>query len=182
MPAFARFPYAMTHRSPMADSLAERHSCRMTNPKLLRGRTSDIGACYAITTVCRARQPVFAQAELANKVVAGIQECVRGGAVESIAWVVMPDHMHWLLQLRDPSLSRCLQAFKSRTAHAINFARGCCGPVWQAGFYDHRLRCDEDLRAQAMYVIANPLRQGLVERIEDYPFWWCRWIKRHDDE
>ena len=74
-----------------------------------------------------------------------------------------------------------MQAFKSRTARAINAANGSCGPVWQSGFYDHRLRSDEDLHAQARYIVANPLRQGLVERLQDYPFWWCRWIARQAD-
>ena len=93
-----------------------------------------------------------------------------------MAWVLMPDHVHWLLKLEQGSLGSCMQAFKSRTARGINAVRGASGPVWQAGFYDHQLRNDEDLAAQARYVVANPLRRGLVDRIEDYPHWWCPWI------
>lgn len=90
----------------------------------------------------------------------------------------MPDHPHIVLRLSHRPLSRAIQAFKSRTARAINLPRGTTGPVWQAGFYDHCIRDDEALLRQARYVIENPLRRGLVARCEDYPYWWCRWIDR----
>ncbi|WP_374239357.1 transposase [Thiocapsa sp. C2-2m] len=42
-------------------------------------------------------------------------------AVTSLAWVVMPDHIHWLLQLDDSlSLPSVLKAFKARSAHRVN--------------------------------------------------------------
>jgi len=37
-------------------------------------------------------------------------------------------------------------------------------------------RCDEGLRAVARYVIANPVRAGLAERVGDYPFWDAVWL------
>lgn len=153
----------------------------MSNPKLLRGRVSQPGAYYTLTTVTHERQPVFSEPGLAHIVIAEIENCVRGGLATSIAWVVMPDHLHWLVELRDGSLSRCVQAMKSRSARAINAARGAQGQVWQSGFYDHQVRADEDLISQARYIVANPLRRGLVQCIDDYPFWWCRWIERETD-
>ena len=50
-------------------------------------------------------------------------------------------------------------------------------PVWQEGYYDHGLRDDEDYRAGVRYVMQNPIRAGLVRRVEDYPYiilprWW----------
>ena len=144
----------------------------MSSPRLLVGRDSQPGAVYVVTTVLYRRTPLFLDPALA-RIAAGE---LRTAATESFAWVLMPDHIHWLLRLRDRSLARCVQAFKSRSAHSINVARGTSGAVWQAGYYDHRLRGDEDLRVQARYVVANPLRRGLVTRIEDYPHWWCPWI------
>jgi len=90
----------------------------------------------------------------------------------------MPDHVHWLFTLRRDGLSDCLRRFKSRSAHTINLVRQVPGPVWQSGFYDHRLRDDEDLRVQARYIVANPIRAGLVADIREYPYWGCRWISR----
>jgi hypothetical protein len=38
------------------------------------------------------------------------------------------------------------------------------------------LRRDEDLRAVARYVILNPVRAGLVQRVGDYPHWDAVWL------
>jgi len=65
---------------------------------------------------------------------------------------------------------------KSRSARAVNHLLVRGGPVWQKGYYDHAVRCDEDLRRLARYMIANPLRAGLVERIGDYPLWDAVWL------
>lgn len=48
--------------------------------------------------------------------------------------------------------------------------------VWQRGFHDRALRQEEDLIATARYVVANPLRAGLVDRIGDYPWWDAVWL------
>ena len=50
------------------------------------------------------------------------------------------------------------------------------GQLWQAGYHDHALRSDEDVREVALYVIANPRRAGLVDRFRDYPPWDAAWI------
>ncbi len=89
---------------------------------------------------------------------------------KTLAFVVMPDHLHWLLELRQESLSRLVGRVKSITAKRIG------GRVWQDGFHDRALRKEEDLRAMARYVVANPLRAGLVERIGDYPHWDAVWL------
>jgi len=38
------------------------------------------------------------------------------------------------------------------------------------------LRNDEDLLDVARYVVANPVRAGLVPRVGDYPFWNAVWL------
>lgn len=50
--------------------------------------------------------------------------------------------------------------------------------VWQAGFFDHSIRQDEDLRANTRYIIANPLRAGLCAQVGDYPWWDARMALR----
>jgi putative transposase len=133
-----------------------------------------------ITTVTRDRNPTFANPAAAaevRRVVTALQE------VQAVthAWVLMPDHLHWLLELgAELSLGSLVQGLKSRSAIAINKAIGSVGPVWQAGYYDHRVRQQEDLLRQARYLIENPLRKQLVDRVEDYPHWWCRWSGRGD--
>ncbi|MBB4592801.1 hypothetical protein FHR61_000481 [Xanthomonas arboricola] len=45
-----------------------------------------------------------------------------------------------------------------------------------ARHHDRALRKDDDLRIVARYLIANPLRAGMVERVGDYPFWDAIWL------
>lgn len=73
-------------------------------------------------------------------------------------------------------LSKLVLQLKSRSAIAINKARGTSGPFWQKGFHDHALRKEEDLTATARYIVANPLRAGLVQRVGDYPHWDAIWL------
>jgi REP element-mobilizing transposase RayT len=94
----------------------------------------------------------------------------------TLAYVVMPDHLHWLLQLRPGSnLSEVVWAVKGRSSFAINRARGVTGCVWQQKFHDHALRREEDLGAFARYILRNPVRAGLVRRLNEYSLWDAVW-------
>ena len=48
--------------------------------------------------------------------------------------------------------------------------------LWQAGFHDRALRAEVDVRAAARYLVANPLRAGLVVSVGDYPYWNAIWL------
>lgn len=153
----------------------------MPSPRLMTGRRSCIDAFYTITSVTCGREPLFAAASNATLVMRELARCEAEQRVANLAWVVMPDHVHWLFQLRQGTLGASVQAFKSRVARGVNGLRVFSGPVWQAGYYDHRIRNEEDLAVQARYLVANPLRRGLVTCLGDYPYWYCAWIRGEDD-
>ena len=69
-----------------------------------------------------------------------------------------------------------MERFKARSAHRVNKHLNCQGTIWQKTFYDHALRKEEDVRDIARYIVANPLRAGLVEHIGDYPLWDAIWL------
>jgi len=139
---------------------------------LRKGRFSELGRAYLVTTVTHGREQLFADWRLGRIVV---QE-LAAVPVETPAWVLMPDHLHWLLVLGEEDLGTLVRTLKSRSAIAVNRALGRVGPVWQKGYYDHALRGEEDLRSVARYVVANPVRAGLVERVGDYPLWDAIWL------
>jgi len=94
-----------------------------------------------------------------------------------LAWVLMPDHVHWLLQLGETdSLGEVIGRLKSASSRHTNRALNRTGPLWSKAFHDHALREEEDLQAVARYIVANPLRAGLIKRIGDYPFWNAIWL------
>lgn len=94
-----------------------------------------------------------------------------------LAWVLMPDHVHWLVQLGDVTpLARTVSCMKASSTRAVNQQRRTPDVVWARAYHDRGLRKDDDLRIVARYLIANPLRAGLVERFGDYPFWDAIWL------
>lgn len=150
----------------------------MSSPKLLRGRVSLVNSIYSITTVTVGRRPIFADPQNVELLVEALRHCEGAGVSHSLAWVVMPDHLHWLLQLRAGTLNGCLQRLKSRSGRHIRQRLRADGGIWQAGFYDHAIRGDESLRGVARYLLHNPVRAGLCGLPEEYPYSWCRWGRR----
>ncbi len=94
----------------------------------------------------------------------------------TLCFVIMPDHMHWLLQLNDGDLSTVMQKVKASTTRRIGCLRGSSCRIWQRGFHDRALRREEDLQSVARYIAANPLRAGLVRNLGDYPHWDAIWL------
>ncbi len=147
----------------------------MSSPRLLIGRRSIQGACYMLTTTVADRQRIFIDDATVECVIEALRCSDREKRSRTLAWVVMPDHVHWLMQLGNGNISRCMQAFKSRSSRAVNLHRGGEGALWQRGFYDHCVRSDESLLAQADNLMQNPVRSGLATKVGEYPYCWTRW-------
>jgi len=97
------------------------------------------------------------------------------------AVVVMPDHVHMIFTplLNDAarevySLARILDRIKGASAHLTNRALGRTGRVWQTESFDRVLRSSESLQEKIGYVLENPVRRGLAERWQNYPWLWYR--------
>jgi putative transposase len=144
---------------------------------LRKGRASIPGQVYLVTTVVRDRRPVFANWDWASEAARIAENPQVLGPGRFLAWVIMPDHFHGLLQLSaDASLDQVMKRFKGNIACRVNRLADRRGSLWQSGYHDHALRKEEDLRAVARYLVGNPLRAGLVARIGDYPFWNAVWL------
>ncbi len=91
--------------------------------------------------------------------------------------VIMPDHVHMLMQPLPKDdreswwpLSDLLHSIKSFSAHQVQKQRGATGSLWQDESLDRIVRNDEEFFEKFNYMLENPVRAGLVERVEDYPF------------
>ena len=93
-----------------------------------------------------------------------------------MAWVLMPDHWHGLVEVGHESLSKTVQRLKVNVARRVNAAERRRGPLWAPAFHDHALRSDEALLDAARYILRNPLRAGLARRVGDYPYWDAVWL------
>ncbi len=95
--------------------------------------------------------------------------------------VVMPDHAHLILTpatdlegRRIHPLHEIMRLIKSHSARLINEQFGHAGRIWQQESFDHVLRSSESLDAKVAYILANPVRAGLVNVQEDYPWSWLK--------
>lgn len=143
---------------------------------LRRGRFSEHSRVYLLTAVLHGREALLQDFALGRLLVAELRDAHENRLAHSLAWVVMPDHLHWLVQLESTTLNELMRRVKGRSARRINQRLSRTGPLWQHGFHDRALRQEEDLRAVARYVIANPVRAGLVKRVADYPLWDAVWL------
>jgi len=88
-----------------------------------------------------------------------------------IAWCVMPNHVHALIERREEyRLPELIHSWKSFTAKEINRHVGRRGEVWQREYFDRYIRDDAHLQAAIEYIERNPVAAGLVVDAENWPF------------
>jgi REP element-mobilizing transposase RayT len=139
--------------------------------RLRSGRHSQAGQVYLLTMVTLNRHPFFSDFQAARCVVRTLLSEQHLGRASTWSYVLRPDHLHWLMQLGEHvHLAQCVQGFKSMVSRQLGQA------VWQSGFHDRALRQEEELQTIARYIVANPLRAGLVKRVGDYAHWDAMWL------
>ncbi|MCE0523122.1 MAG: hypothetical protein LV480_09450 [Methylacidiphilales bacterium] len=80
--------------------------------------------------------------------------------------LLMPDHIHLLVNFPDiPFFSRVIGDWKHWLSrqHSIS---------WQENFFDHRIRKEESFGEKAEYILQNPVRAGLIDKAENWPYVW----------
>ena len=138
--------------------------------RLRKGRVSLTNHDYIVTMVSHNRNKLFTKLNMNRCLIKHMREIEREQRIKSIAFVIMPDHLHWQFQiLSNNTLSNIVRLFKGRTAASFY-------KLWQKGYYDHLIRNEEDLIASARYIIANPLRAKLAGKVADYSYWDCVYV------
>ncbi len=89
---------------------------------------------------------------------------------QRIAYVVMANRVH-ILVIPHTSLARITRAIKGYTSREAKQVLGRTGkPFWQDESIDRWVRNEEELRRIQRYIEYNPVRAGMVKRIEDWPW------------
>ena len=139
---------------------------------LRKGRVSQQNTIYFITFVIDKRQPIFNDFSAATIFCQLLKSNEVKNNCQWLTWVLMPDHFHGLLQINEQSsLPLVIRELKSKSAIKINRYLKMKGKFWQLAYYDHALRKEEDLKSNSRYIVANPLRAGIVDNVSNYPFW-----------
>jgi putative transposase len=87
------------------------------------------------------------------------------------AYCLMPDHYHLLCSPNQSGtpITRLIGGINSKITRLL-WNHGHSGRLMQRSFYDHIVRREESLTEIMEYILNNPVRKGLVERAEDYPY------------
>lgn len=113
------------------------------------------------------------------------------------AYVIMPTHYHWLflpmpewsMQLRSQqresgrhrtpreAIMHSIQSFTSKQCSKLLEKKG---GFWQQETYDHFVRDHGELRRIVQYIERNPVKAGLVNSPEDWPWSSARIRQRHE--
>ena len=125
---------------------------------------------YLVTASTRDRRPCFNGA-IAFATARCFATSALWGDAHPIAWVLMPDHAHWLVRLgANERLACVINRIKSASARAANEALGRSGSLWAPAYHERCLRNETQLHIAIDYIRENPVRAGLVARVDDYPF------------
>ena len=138
----------------------------------LKGYDYSQPGAYFVTICLQGREPYLEISEVRH-IVEAIWKALphRFPTIELDEYIVMPDHMHFILHLHPshkhhPTLSTIVNTYKSLTARAtLNHLRTlgdiCANHFWQARFYDHIIGNESELLAIRSYIRNNPNNAGL---------------------
>jgi REP element-mobilizing transposase RayT len=126
------------------------------------------GSRYFITINCAARGP---NALAHQRVAASLLESIT--VYEQLqkwyihAMVIMPDHIHMIVTFSTQDIRLVIAPWKGFQAktHDID---------WQSDFFEHRLRNDAEFTEKVNYVLMNPVRKGLVNDWQNWPYTFVR--------
>ncbi|UCE67305.1 MAG: transposase [Candidatus Zixiibacteriota bacterium] len=86
-----------------------------------------------------------------------------------IAWVILYDHFHFLIDVKNANISKILQQIKLSYSVRFRKRQGFdYGKVWQNGFWDHLIRDEKDLNNHLNYIHFNPVKHRLTNSPFDY--------------
>ena len=158
------------------------------------------GVVYHLTIGANKKRNIFTHPSLNQAVIATLKDAAKLYGYKLIAYCLMPDHLHILVQAGETpkDLRGFVRGFKSYCSVATPVATNIATPVatennnrsiatpvatdcslWQRGFYEHILRKNENIAEVAEYILNNPIRKGLIEERGQYK--WCELITEVDD-
>ena len=157
---------------------------------LRKGRYGEAGVIYIVTKCREQTRSLDLSLPLVAKLI--VKALLIARTMERcylLAWCLMPEHIHMLVSPRAveeaegptvgarssgrpplPPLSRFVADWANSAAHLVNRSLRQNGSLWQEGFHDHATRRDERLQDVVSYIHYNPVRRGLVETAEQWPW------------
>ncbi len=141
------------------------------------------GGTYFFTVVTHERRPILCSPQSRAALRQAIVDTRRDRPFVSIAWVLLPDHLHTIWQLPEddadyPTRWRLIKARFSRligpTLLPVEIVasrdKRAERYVWQRRYWEHVIRNEDDLRRHVDYIHYNPVKHGLAADPEAWPY------------
>ena len=132
-----------------------------------------------VTATAHRRRAAFRDALVAQHTISELLRTAQLARVEVSAYCVMPDHVHILFAglNEDSCVPLAIRSWKQATGYWYRKQRS--ERLWEPNYWDRALRQRDYSREILEYLLSDPLRSGLVQRLEDYPFIGSvRWTQR----
>jgi putative transposase len=96
---------------------------------------------------------------------------VAAGRFQLHDFVIMPDHLHLLMTIpSDMTIEKAMQLVKGGFSYRLRKEYGFQGEVWQRGFSEVRVNDKQSWLRYREYIGQNPVKAGLVDSAEQYPY------------
>ncbi|HWW02065.1 MAG TPA: transposase [Candidatus Acidoferrum sp.] len=103
-----------------------------------------------------------------------------GSKYRLLAWVVMPNHVHALIEVWGVPLGKIIQNWKTYTAKAANETLRRNGSFWEEDYFDRYIRDEEHFRRVVRYIENNPVKAHLVNAKEEWRWSSARYRSQAD--
>ena len=128
------------------------------------------GGIYHLSARTIRRLPLFDDDDDRREYVALLADVVRLYEWRCLAFCLMANHVHLLIQTPEPDLDRGMHDLNHRYALRYNARNGFVGHLFERRYWSNLIENDGYLPAAARYVVRNPVRARICDAAEDYPW------------
>ena len=126
------------------------------------------GALYHVTSRGNERRPIFRSDRDRRAFLGFLAIAIRRFGWSVMAWVLIGNHFHLVIQTPEPNLSRGMQWLNGSYAGWFNHRHERSGHLFQGRFKALLIEKESYFTEVLRYVVLNPVRAGIVQRPEAY--------------
>ncbi len=145
----------------------------MSKPSRPSDPTSATGCprTFFVSTGTAGGRSLFQTERMANLFIDALRSQMRSRRIIVHDFVVMPNHVHILMTVPgDMSLEKAMQLIKGGFSFRAKKELGFAGEIWQRGYSDVRINDERSFKQHQEYINNNPLKAGLSNLLDEYPF------------
>lgn len=127
------------------------------------------------------KQTIFEDEEDYEMFLVTLNQYKKKSGYKLFAYCLMSNHIHLLMKTLDETLGQIFKRIGASYVYWYNQKYDRTGPLFQGRFMSEAVETDEYLMAVLRYIHQNPIKAGIVSKLENY-VWssYCEYIGLHD--